>query len=266
LLFLRGAKVVALLPANIEAKVLHSHGGLSYGGLVVDQNVRLDLVLAIFEALLDHCRARGIETLIYKPVPHIYHAVPTEEDLYALFRHQARLYRRDAATAIPPQGAKAAPTRVRTIKKAAAAPGVTVEDSHHWPGFWEILEQRLEEKFDLSPTHSLDEITLLAARFPEQIRLIVGKIDSRIHAGTVLYRSRCVDHVQYMATDETARRTGLLDLVMDRAVRDAGATGRWLSFGISTEDGGRTLNSGLNAYKERFGARCIVQDFYRLDV
>ena len=37
-------------------------------------------------------------------------------------------------------------------------------------------------------------------------------------------------------------------------------------FGISTEEGGTVLNRGLIDYKEGFGARAVVHDFYELDV
>lgn len=36
----------------------------------------------------------------------------------------------------------------------------------------------------------------------------------------------------------------------------------YLSMGISTEQAGRLLNTGLVEQKERFGARTVVHDFY----
>ena len=40
----------------------------------------------------------------------------------------------------------------------------------------------------------------------------------------------------------------------------------YFDFGISVEDGGRYLNSGLIAYKERLGGRAIVYDTYTIDL
>jgi len=48
------------------------------------------------------------------------------------------------------------------------------------------------------------------------------------------------------------------------AVEEARAKGKWFDFGISTEDDGRFLNEGLAAYKESFGGRSVVHDFYEL--
>mgnify|MGYP006969164291 CR=1 FL=1 len=41
---------------------------------------------------------------------------------------------------------------------------------------------------------------------------------------------------------------------------------KYFDFGISVEDGGRYLNNGLIAYKERLGGRAIVYDTYIIDL
>ena len=40
----------------------------------------------------------------------------------------------------------------------------------------------------------------------------------------------------------------------------------YFDFGISTEENGRVLNSGLIDQKEGFGARGVVHDHYELDI
>ena len=40
----------------------------------------------------------------------------------------------------------------------------------------------------------------------------------------------------------------------------------YFDFGISTEDGGQTLNVGLVENKESYGARAVAYDFYELDL
>ncbi|HVY61572.1 MAG TPA: GNAT family N-acetyltransferase, partial [Planctomycetota bacterium] len=87
LLFVDGAgELVGALPASEREGELVSHGGLTYGGVVCGAGMRAALMLEVFEALLAHVRSAGLRRLVYKPVPHIYHALPAEEDLYALFR------------------------------------------------------------------------------------------------------------------------------------------------------------------------------------
>src|SRR4051794_22681462 len=82
--------LVALLPGNVRERTYVSHGGLTYGGFIVDARMRTATMLAVFEATLRHLAGRGIDEWIYKPLPHIYHSMPAEEDLYALFRAGAQ--------------------------------------------------------------------------------------------------------------------------------------------------------------------------------
>src|SRR5580704_5410010 len=122
LVFRREGKPVAVLPANRQDRTLVSHGGLTFGGLLPLPALTTAAVLALFHDLTRFLREQGFTRLLYKCVPHIYHAAPAEDDRYALFRHGASLYRRDVSAAIdlrhplPYQE-----RRRRGVKKAAAA-------------------------------------------------------------------------------------------------------------------------------------------------
>jgi hypothetical protein len=85
---LRG-RPIALLPASRHDSVLVSHGGLTYGGFVSGSEMTTRRMLEVFDNGLDHIREEGIDRLVYKCVPHIYHSVPAEEDSYALFVQNA---------------------------------------------------------------------------------------------------------------------------------------------------------------------------------
>lgn len=128
------------------------------------------------------------------------------------------------------------------------------------------LSTRLQEKYTTNPTHSSEEIKLLASRFPQSIKLIVAKLEGEIRAGVVLFHTLRVDHVQYIASDSVARDMGLLDLILDMAISHSKGSKKWFDFGISTERDGHVLNHGLTRYKEGFGGRSIVHDFYRIDI
>ena len=214
LVFERRGRIEALLPANRDGEVLCSHAGLTYGGLVVGRAATAARVLEMFEELRRFCARQRVRTILYKTIPGIYHMSPADEDLYALFRLGASLYRRDLLTVLPPHGGMVPRASRRQRMRSAGA----------------------------------------------------ATDDERVHAGVVVFETRGVDHAQYMATDGTARRLGLLDLVVQHALERARARGRWFDFGASTEDEGRVLNPGLVQYKESFGGRAVVHDFYRLAV
>jgi hypothetical protein len=79
LMALDAGQPVALIPANRSGDAIHSHQGLTFGGLVVD-TARATDVLAILDGSAAHWRADGARQLLYKPLPWIYHRRPAQED------------------------------------------------------------------------------------------------------------------------------------------------------------------------------------------
>jgi lipid II:glycine glycyltransferase (peptidoglycan interpeptide bridge formation enzyme) len=112
----------------------------------------------------------------------------------------------------------------------------------------------------------LDEIELLARRFPERIRLFTAYRRDTLLAGAVLYVSDHVCHVQYNASSPDGRKLGAIDLLFGHIIDSFAQRLRYFDFGISTDRDGRFLNRGLVQYKQEFGARAVTHDFYRLRV
>jgi hypothetical protein len=267
LIITAGGHLSALFPANRDRDTVISHAGLTYGGLVLDRRATVGRVVAMFSAIVEMFRAEGIRTLVYKTIPTIYHRAPTEEDRYALFCLGAQVVSRDVLTAISPISPwQPGSMRCRSWNRARRLTGVRVGPSDDWSGYWRVLGERLREKYGISPVHSLEEITLLAAKFPDAIRLLTATINGEVAAGAVLYESAQVVHAQYSAGNADARAYGLLDLVLRAAIEDARIKGKWFDFGASTQCDRKSLNDGLARYKESFGGRTVVQDSYRLDL
>jgi hypothetical protein len=257
----------ALLPANLAAgdRVI-SHEGLTYGGLVVPRDARLGEVLASFHALLRYLHEQGIPKLLYKRCPHFYNTLPDDEVAYALFILEARLCRRDCALVVNLADRLALSTRrKREIKKAARAEVKVARDSSFAP-FWErVLVPRLASRFGVKPVHTLDEITLLGSRFPENIKQYSAYRGEEIVAGATVYETERVAHSQYIAVSDRGQEVGALDALfawlMDECYKDKS----FFSFGICNENQGRSLNHGLLDWKEGFGGRSFAHDFYELD-
>ena len=99
-LFFRKNKLYCLFPASYKDKIVYSHQGLTYGGLIMNEECRAEIILQIFDLLLSFLKKEGYIKLIYKPIPHIYHKLPSEEDLYSLFRYNASLIGRNISSAL----------------------------------------------------------------------------------------------------------------------------------------------------------------------
>ena len=261
-----GGAIVALLPADRSENVLRSHGGLTYGGFVVDAEMTLPTMGTVCEAVAASLRADGVTRVVYKTVPRIYHAMPADEDVYWLFRAGARLFRRDVLTVLEyDRRAPVQERRARTQRKAERA-GVTARPSDDYEAFWAILAANLQDRFGVAPVHAVDEIRRLAAAFPDAMQLTGAYLDGRLVAGAVAYVSRDVCHVQYNAADADGKRIGALDVALAHLMESYAGRVRYFDFGASTEDGGRTLNAGLVSYKEGFGARTVVHDMYEWEL
>jgi hypothetical protein len=266
LLFYLKNKLIAVLPANIKNDILYSHEGLTYGGLVLSSYAKSIHVLKIFEALIALMREQNILKLIYKAIPHIYHRQPSEEDLYALFRFNAKLIGRSISSCIyPTDRIDYSNLRKRGIKKAILN-GISIHENNDFTDFWKLLEDNLSQKYSTKPTHTLEEVKYLKSKFSKEILLTEARSNNSILAGCIIFKSKQVSHIQYITSSKEGRQIGALDYLFSQIIPEAYNTGFVFEFGISTENNGEFLNEGLISQKEGFGARGIIYDTYQLDL
>lgn len=254
--------ILALLPASIEDNVVHSHAGLTFGGVVTNERMKISEMMDFFDALGAFLRAKGVEKLIYKSIPHIYHRIPAEEDRYALFRNGAARVRCDISSTVRTDARLPLSKGRRYAIKQAHKAGLAVEMSHDFEAFMRLEEALLAEKYATRPTHSGKELALLASRFPERIKLFTVHIRDELIAGVVVYLYDTVAHAQYIAASDTGKQLGALDLIIDHLIGEVYSNVPFFDFGISTEHQGTYLNEGLVANKQSFGARAVVHETY----
>jgi hypothetical protein len=266
LLVLDDGKPVAALPANLDGSALVSHGGLTFGGFLTDTAMSARRMLEVLAAVSADLRERGVGSLVYKAMPHIYHRIPAEEDLYALSRAGATLVRREVASAIRLDARLPYSKGRRAAVKLAQRSGVEVGPSADFEAFVALLAEVLESRYGAEPVHTAAELALLAGRFPEEISLHTGTIEGRLLAGVVVYETPVVARSQYIAVSEEGRELHALDAIVDVLLASYAARKRWWDFGASTRDSGRYLNEPLIRNKESYGARAVVYDHYLLDL
>jgi hypothetical protein len=265
-LIYKNATPVALFPANSAGSIVHSHQGLTYGGLIFTDKLSATDVLSIFDALIRYYKDKNIKTIVYKAIPYIYSTYPAQEDLYALYRNGATLTGCNISSAIDlNRKLKFTESRKSGIRKATAN-NLTCSRSDKPDAFWEVLSANLGDKYDAKPVHSVQEIKRLASLFPENIKLYVVEKENRVVAGTVVYINRRTVHVQYISADFDGRKLGALDLLFDYLINDVYKDYDYFDFGQSTEEMGTRLNESLIFQKEGFGGRGVVYNIYELKI
>jgi hypothetical protein len=267
----RDGEWLGVIPAAghpADPSTVVSHPGATYGGIVHRGRLRGAHMLDALDAARALWASAGYERLLYKAVPHIYQAAPAQEDIYALFRAGAVRYRVDLSSCIDLQYRLPVSERRQRGKRKAQRAGVqVVQGRGHLAALWPVLANNLMRNHGVAPVHTLDEITLLADRFPEHIHVMAALVDGVVEAGVVLFFGQTVAHAQYIASSETGYAVNALDLLFEEAIGHGARSGkRYFDFGISTEDGGRILNEGLAQFKNEFGAGGVVHEFYELNL
>lgn len=266
MMFYDGDKIVALLPASQHNSELRSHGGLTYGGLIISMETKVQQVIEIFMALKDYMKEQNITSLLYKRVPEIYYQYPSDEDIYALYRIGANLARRDISSTIYlPSKIKFSERRKRGSKQAAKQ-GIVIKLSVDYVEYIDMLSEILQKYHDTKPVHTAQDLELLSSRFPDNIKLYAAYKEESMLAGVVIFETDRVAHAQYIANSDEGRQCGALDAVMDYLINQQYADKEYFDFGISTENNGMYLNEGLVTQKQEFGGRGIAYDFYELVV
>lgn len=263
----RGGKPVAILPANISGNALYSHQGLTYGGWITpvshfDGNDMLELCTAWIE----YCRVNGISTIYYKVVPHIYHRIPAEEDLYAIFRFGAVPWITTLSSTIDMRNIPAMnKLQSRNLKKATAqCPWIKETDDAEY--FMAVLRDCLKARHNTQPVHTVSELQLLKNRFPENIRLFICGTGSEVEAEVCIYDTSNVAHCQYIATTETGRQNGTLTYLFRELIFNIFPGRKYFDFGTSNESAGQVLNSGLLHQKFGLGGRGVVYQSFKLNL
>ena len=258
-------RIYALFPANRKDNTLYSHQGLTYGGLITSEKATAEKVCAIFQQLNILLKNMGIERVIYKAIPWIYHRIPAEEDLYTLTNIcHAQLIGRDISSSFSLNNLRKFTESRRGGIRKAMKNGIIVGESNDLAAFWTILNNNLNTKYDAKPVHSLEEIELLRSRFPKEIKLYIATTaEEKPLGGTLIYETSNAIHTQYISASNDGKVLGALDLLFDYIINKVyKGQNKYFDFGKSTEESGTILNKSLIHQKEGFGGRGVCYDTY----
>jgi len=257
-------KLVAILPANIVNDIVYSHQGLSYGGLIITEGLRLNDTLTIMFKILELLKNNNILKLVYKKPPIIYQGLEGAQMSSVLYMLKSNLYKSDTYLVIESDKYSVNRNRKRAIKKAINK-DVEIQENK-FEEFWkEILVPNLQDRFNVSPVHTIDEILLLKSIFPEKIHCYTAHINSEIRAGVVVFKFNDIVHFQYSSGSDSRSEDGTLDFLFHN-VFSKYLNNKYISLGSCSEGKEeRKINKGLLYWKESFGAVTIPQEFYEID-
>lgn len=261
----KNEKIIALFPANKSGSIIFSHQGLTFGGFIYDLQIKAIESLLIMDLMKEFYLKEGFKRIIYKTIPYIFSTYPAQEDLYALFKSNATMYRRDIFSVVEIENSiKFSETKRQAVRKCQTR-NIQIIESSDFNDYWNLLKDVLAFH-NAKPTHSIEEITMLKNAFPDQIKLFEARDGNVLLAGIVIYDYGRVVHTQYMANSQEGRKLGVLDYINHQLITDIYKDRKYYSFGSSNENEGQYLNEGLIQQKELMGGRAVAHDFYQIDL
>ena len=231
LMIYRRGRLYALLPGNVDGDTFYSHQGLTYGGLLMNDKTTAADVVEIFKMVNAYLSAEGLKSVVYKPVPWIYHQQPSEEDLYAIIQVCDVRITRGLSSAISREHLNEWYRIRKNGAQKAKKAGVRIEQTEDYHSFWQILSNKKEGEQTIG--------------------------------GCVLYVTSRVVHSQYITASPRGRELHALDLLFEEVIAQSLKNHAYFDFGISTEKQGTYLNQQLIYQKEGFGGRGICYEWYK---
>ena len=260
-------KIVAVMPGNIEDSTFYTHKGLTYGGLLILPEAKIEDVILYFNLINQYLKEeKQIRKVIYKSIPYIYSSIPSQENEYVLFRLGAKLISTGISSTICiDQRLPLSSLRKRGIKKAGKY-NLEIKNDYNYEDFWEVLTDNLKKTHNTKPVHNLSEMQKLKRLFNDNIKLFGVYYENECLAGVVMYISKNVAHVQYISASEKGKKISALDFLFDYLINQVFIDVKYFDFGTSVESDGNYLNEGLIFQKQGFGARAVLYQQFEYEV
>ena len=263
-------KPVILFPANKHSeKIIYSHEGLTFGGFIIKNNLKLIPFLKCIRELMRFYFEMGFTHIKYKMQPSIYRFSSDDDINYLLFLMNSKLYRVDTTLAVNIN--KYEFSKIRKLKKVnikkSLKSNLIIKEEDNFKSFWsEILEPNLLTKYSKKPVHSIHEIEYLKSKNPKLIRQFNIYSNDKIIAGTTIYESERVAHAQYISSSLEGRSLGALDFLFNHLIENEFSNKMYFDFGIVNENDGKFINEGLLFWKDGFNSEIFSHQFYEIQI
>jgi hypothetical protein len=255
-------KLLGVFVANQNENKIYAHAGLTYGGLIIQNELYTTFYFKIFRAVLNYYNENNFDEIYIKNIPAIFVKQPADEIDYLAFICEANLYRRDLHSTINYlNDYRVSKSVLRDFKSVQNK--FSFKESLDFDIFWNtLLVPNLQEVHQSLPVHSLNEIRYLKQNFSNQIKLFGCYLDQKLIGGVVIFETDTVAHCQYISGTKMFNKLHGLCFLLQNVIAYYENKKAYFNFGISNVNYGKNINEGLLLWKEKFGARAVSQSFY----
>ena len=278
LLFYKKKKLICVFPAAIiiknKQKILFSHPGASFGGLIFQVGISFSLCNAVISSFENYCKKLAIDSLIMINTPLVYYKQKNDSLNYLLLWKKYSITEYYISHYIDLYSTKNLKQllnkrKQRYLKNLLIKKTFNIKRSHNFSTFYRLLVQS-KKTFQTTPTHSLAELKKLQLLFPNGIQLFLTKKDKNIVGGTVLFlankRSSLVFY-NVVRTNLKNSQLAMLQLYNAMLVSKINKC-KIIDLGIShTPENINPHNPkfSLIDFKEQLGAKGVIRLVYKKD-
>jgi hypothetical protein len=254
LMIYEGGLLLCCIPAHKVGSDFISHGGLSYGGFIISldgKNKMEQIISVVMRYLKSHAFAKAE----FQQPPVSYHIVNREIEL--LLQQQGFNANRVLHNQIVrlDKEIKVSSKKTRGYRNGNFV-GLKIVRNDNFKNFWQdILVPQLKARYGSKPVHTLDEIELLASRFPKNIVQYSVYLKDNLLAGITLFKKNKHIRAQYTASSPLGLQCDATTFLYIEAMQEFANDGFLiLDYGSVNEKNG-AINQGLRRFKQELGCR-----------
>lgn len=287
LMIYKGEKLIGIFPAAIleknNIKILKSHPGTSYGGLVLKDNLPYSHIDEIFDSIELFCRENNIKFIEFRHSPRIFLNNPLDQVEFVLLHRNYIREAEELSTCYNLENIKYlnekeyldyynnnSKTKVKQNIKKAISYNLTfkfISDENEINEFYFILENNLK-KYSTKPVHSLDEIKKLFELYPNRIKIPVVEYENKIIGGFLIFNiNKNGWHIFYSALDYENLKYKPIHYCLFKLKKHLSELSfKYLNYGISTENSGKYINHSLLSFKESFNGLGVIRTYWQKEL
>ncbi len=275
-------RIVAVCPACVindsaNNTIFYSHMGSTYGGVVFHKkHYCMEKTLIILSEVERFLYKNGYKKIVYKITPDILTLGGSDLNEFTLkfLRYSEELelnnyidlkdYKEDIVSNFK-QGKR---THINKWKQFNTHVDI-LNNQDQKRELYRLMCETLE-KYERKPVHAYEELIDLADnRLRNNIVLYGVYLDNELVGGAVVFlyeKTKCF-HTQYLASKNCYEKLSPMTYTYYAMLKEAKKMGyRYVSWGISTEHGGNSINWGLTKSKEDYGSKHSVNRIFTKNI
>lgn len=273
--------IVAAVPGCIQykehRKIFYSHMGSTFGGIVIAECTYIARkVMDIVQLAEEYLKQMGFEKIVYKITPTIFSKEPSDLLEYILF-HEKYMEEKELNLFIEFGAYKdnimsnISRGKKRYIRQCITE-GMRVQTLEREEDIKKLHVMLIEnlKKYSLKPIHTAEELMLLKNKFIVDECGFYGIFlqEDLVAASMMFYFHNVgIAHSQYLCARPEFDSLSPMSYLYCCMIEEMKRKGfRKLSWGISSEHGGRELNWGLTQSKESYGSKHSINRIFSKDI